>query len=85
MNTRPLLFSTFLLFAIGLSKINAQTVFVTSTGKKYHTKNCDLLKEGKKKSITLAEARKQGYDACKMCKADEIVATDEKKKQVPVK
>lgn len=71
---------TLLVFFIALSifKINAQTVYITETGKKYHAKNCRLAKTGKK-GIPLKEAKKLGYKACKMCKADEIKAIEEKK------
>jgi len=59
---------TFLmLFAFG--KLSAQTVYVTDNGKKYHAKNCDLAKTGKK-GMELAEAKKAGYEACKHCKAE---------------
>lgn len=58
------------------SKLNAQTVYITDTGKKYHAKNCSLAKTGKK-GVELAEAKKQGYEACKNCKA---IAGEEKSK-----
>ena len=53
----------------------AQTVYVTDKGKKYHAKNCDLVKTGKK-GMELAEATKAGYGPCGHCKVD---AADTKK------
>lgn len=58
-------------FAISLMK--AQTVYVTESGKKYHAKNCSVVKTGKK-GMELAEAKKQGYEPCKVCKADDLKA-----------
>ena len=66
-----------LIFSLGLSKLQAQTVYITESGKKYHAKNCTLVKTGKK-GIALKEAIKQGYEPCKMCKADDIKAVEEK-------
>lgn len=76
-----LLFVTFCL----IGKVNAQTVYITENGKKYHAKNCDLAKTGKK-GISLAEAKKGNYDPCKHCKAEaipaeKIVSENEKPKQ----
>lgn len=51
-----------------VGKLKAQTVYVTDNGKKYHMKNCDVAKTGKK-GIELSEAKKKGYEACKVCKA----------------
>ncbi len=42
-------------------------VYVKLKGKKYHKKNCKLVKEGKK-GIKLSEAIKKGYTACAICK-----------------
>lgn len=60
-------------------KVNAQTVYVTDNGKKFHKKNCDLAKTGKK-GIELADAKKQGYEACKACKPDEGIVKPVKEK-----
>lgn len=75
-----------LLLFVGMSfaKLSAQTVYITESGKKYHAKNCSLAKTGKK-GISLKEAIKQGYEACKMCKADEIKAVEEKPVKVKEK
>lgn len=69
----------FTLFLIG-NKLNAQTVYITDSGKKYHMKNCDVAKTGKK-GIELAEAKKKGYEACKVCKADVEVQPADKPKE----
>lgn len=67
------------LFLIG-GKVKAQTVYVTESGKKYHMKNCDVAKTGKK-GIELTEAKKQGYEACKVCKADKEAQPADKPKE----
>jgi hypothetical protein len=61
-----------LIFALCLSslKIKAQTVYISESGKKYHAKNCDIAKTGKK-GIELTEAKRQGFIACKICKIDQ--------------
>lgn len=69
-------FITLCLFSIG--KLNAQTVYITKNGKKYHAKNCDVAKTGKK-GIDLAEAKKQGYEACKVCKPDAVKPKEQPK------
>jgi hypothetical protein len=46
---------TLILFS-GIMNLNAQTVYVTEKGKKYHAKNCDLVKTGKK-GMELAAAK----------------------------
>lgn len=65
-----------LLFITG--KVTAQTVYVTENGKKYHAKNCDLAKTGKK-GITLEEAKKKGFEPCKACKVEEAPKADKPK------
>ncbi len=59
----------------GIMNLNAQTVYVTEKGKKYHAKNCDLVKTGKK-GMELAAAKKGGFGPCGHCK---IEATEDKK------
>lgn len=43
-------------------------VYVTKTGKKYHRETCRHLDQSKRKT-TLAQAKKDGLTACKVCKA----------------
>ncbi len=73
MKTHNLLFISILFLAISFSKLKAQTVYVTESGKKYHSKNCSTAKTGKK-GMELTVAKKNGYEPCKICKADEVVA-----------
>jgi len=84
MKNRFLFISAFvILFAILSQFANAQTVYVTEKGKKYHKKNCSVVSEGKK-GQELAEAKKNGYEPCAVCKPDEgkkQEATDPKKKK----
>ncbi len=56
-------------------KTMAQTVYVTEKGKKYHAKNCDVVKTGKK-GMELAAATKAGFGPCGHCKVE---AADTKK------
>ncbi len=45
----------------------AETVFVTNTGKKYHKDGCKSLKNSKI-AISLNDAKDQGYEPCGICK-----------------
>lgn len=81
MKTKNILAICFItLFLIG-SKLTAQTVYVTETGKKYHAKNCDIVKTGKK-GITLDEAKKKGLEPCKVCKVEAEPKTADKPKTI---
>jgi len=42
-------------------------VYVTATGKKYHTAGCRYLPK-RSRAITLSQAKVQGYSHCKVCK-----------------
>src|SRR2546423_166840 len=55
------------LFAIACNVASAQTVFITKTGKKYHTSDCRYLNESKI-AIELKDAIAKGYEPCKICK-----------------
>ena len=55
---------------ISFGKLTAQTVYITESGKKYHQRNCHVAKTGKK-GIELADAKKQGYNACSVCFNDD--------------
>lgn len=68
-----------LVLILGASRLKGQTVYITDSGKKYHAKNCSVAKTGKK-GINLKDAKKQGYEACKVCKADAIKEENEKPK-----
>lgn len=68
-----------LMVTLCFGKLSAQTVYVTDAGKKYHAKNCSVVKTGKK-GIDLAEAKKQGLEPCKICKAEGVKPTTDKTK-----
>lgn len=57
------LFTTFFLLA---SQLEAQTVFITKTGAKYHKESCRYAKTGW--ASDLAAAKKKGLTACLVCK-----------------
>ncbi|MDF2454389.1 MAG: hypothetical protein K0R51_382 [Cytophagaceae bacterium] len=71
----------FALFYIVLNfSSQAQTVYVTEGGKKYHMKNCSVVSTGKK-GIELSDAKKKGYSACAVCKPDGKKTTAEEPKK----
>jgi hypothetical protein len=72
------LFLILLLF-LTVTSFKAQTVYVTESGKKYHAKNCDVAKTGKK-GLELSEAKKQGYEPCKVCKVTQELKEADKPK-----
>jgi hypothetical protein len=59
------------LFMIGglAVKTNAQTVYASAKGEKYHTADCKL--SGDAVAIDLAAAKKEKKTGCAMCKPDE--------------
>lgn len=59
--------------------VNAQTVYVTEKGKKYHAKNCELAKTGKT-GMELKDAKAKGYGPCAHCKSEASKPEDKKKK-----
>ena len=58
----------FLTFSIALTA-GGDKVYVTEGGKKYHKKNCSIVKTGKTET-TLSEALKKGYTPCNVCYKD---------------
>jgi hypothetical protein len=74
----------FFFFIATICKLEAQTVYITDTGKKYHAKNCSLAKTGKK-GISIQEAIDKGYTPCKVCKADAITPLEQKEKKTDLK
>ena len=61
--------------------IDAQTVYITKTGAKYHTGSCRYLSKSKI-SISLADAQKKGFGACSVCKPPtSVTSTSTKSKQ----
>lgn len=54
------------LFSLLISNVFSQTVYITKTGKKYHSENCRYLSKSSY-SISLTDAKGRGYDACSVC------------------
>ena len=84
MKKQNVLFIITLFMLLCFSKITAQTVYVTDNGKKYHAKNCTVVKTGKK-GMDLAAAKKEGYEPCKVCKSDELKIEADKPKETKTK
>lgn len=78
MTTKKIIATCALILFFIIGKLTAQTVYITEGGKKYHAKNCDLAKTGKK-GITLQEAKKKGLEPCKACKVEETPKGDKPK------
>jgi hypothetical protein len=57
-----------LLFLLSLLcfAVQAQTVYITKTGSKYHQETCQYLSKSKI-SVELAKAKENGYTACSVC------------------
>ncbi len=54
-------------------------VYVKENGKKFHKRNCKLVSG--KKGIKLSEAKKKGYEPCKVCfKTETVYVTENGKK-----
>jgi hypothetical protein len=68
-------------FLFVYSFLNAQTVYIAETGKKFHKKKCSSSQTGKS-GIQLKEAKKRGYSACKVCNPEVV---EEKKKSANTK
>lgn len=52
---------------VSSEKSDGPTVYITNTGAKYHRAGCRHLKKSKI-PISLADAKAQGYEPCKVCK-----------------
>ena len=76
-NFRNLSLTTLLFILFSFTKLNAQTVYITETGKKYHVKNCPEVKPSSKK-MELNVAKKKGYEPCISCGADTLKIKEEK-------
>jgi hypothetical protein len=74
-----LIFAVFMLFSVSAiapaqqpapqqqNQTKEQTVYVTKTGKKYHTATCRYLAKSKI-PISLKDAEAKGYTACSVCR-----------------
>ncbi|MEQ8926078.1 MAG: hypothetical protein RLO81_09720 [Fulvivirga sp.] len=67
-----------LLYSCTRQKADAQTVYITKTGSKYHTESCRYLSHSKY-PISLKDAKIRAIEACKVCKPPTAV-TGEKTK-----
>ena len=81
-NIFVIVLSLFLAFAFQFT--NAQTVYVTESGKKFHKKNCSIVKEGKK-GMEMSEAKKQGLEPCKVCYSSSTSTTSSKQEAIEPK
>ncbi|MBY0427475.1 MAG: hypothetical protein K2Q22_17700 [Cytophagales bacterium] len=70
-NLKRIAASAILVFNISLMAMAAggDKVYVTDGGKKYHKKNCSVVKTGKTET-TLEDAKKKGYTPCNVCYKD---------------
>lgn len=66
---KNLLMSLVLVFGLGLAA-QAQTVYSSSKGEKYHTADCRL--SGEAEAMNIDNAKKAGKKACDVCKPNEL-------------
>jgi len=66
------LFLLTVFFSLFISNVFSQTVYITKTGKKYHSENCRHLSKSSY-SINLADAKAKGFDACSVCNPSSTV------------
>ena len=68
------------LLFIACTASEAQTVYITRTGAKYHAGDCRYL-HSSKIPIALKEARDRGYTACSVCRPGVIDSNDDETAQ----
>lgn len=61
------LFLILFIASISLNADDNRIVYLSQTGVKYHIKTCRTLKK-KPIPVTLKEAKRRGYTACKVCR-----------------
>lgn len=66
---KKLMMTLILTFVLTLA-VQAQTVYSSAKGEKYHTADCRL--SGDAEGITLDKARKAGKKPCDVCKPNEL-------------
>src|SRR5688572_25736075 len=71
-----------LVFFLGISRSDAQAVYKTPSGKKYHLATCRMV-ENVSRKITVQEALALGLDPCKICNPQAGSASSENKKVNP--
>ena len=62
---------------------NGETVYITNTGKKYHSSGCSQLKNSKI-AISIEDAMRRGYQPCKLCRSEGATQTAKNTVQPPV-
>jgi methylphosphotriester-DNA--protein-cysteine methyltransferase len=55
----------------GYAATGTTTVYITTTGEKYHTERCASVRKSKI-AIRLDQAVSRGYEPCKRCKPPEL-------------
>lgn len=78
---KKLLLSSVLFLILFASISSAQTVYITKSGKKYHSSGCSYLRKSSI-PIELKEAKERGYSACSKCgiySSDETESTESTK------
>lgn len=61
-------FVLFLFVFVAFIFATSRTVYVTKSGKKYHTETCRTIRKSKTvRAINLEDAQKRGYKACEVC------------------
>ena len=81
---KTVLFLTLIILGF-VAQMNAQTVYVTSKGEKYHQKDCQYLKGADVKSMSLADAKSKGLVACSVCFGADKAKSDASKVTTNVK
>ncbi len=69
--------SAVLIIIVGVlltASVDAQTVYITKSGTKYHTGTCRYV-QSSKMSISLSDAKAKGYTACSVCKPPSTITS----------
>ena len=64
----PFLFLTLFLSLFLISESYSQTVYITKSGKKYHTEKCRYAKNAN--AVTISEAVNRGLTPCSVCNSE---------------
>jgi len=68
-------FTLLIFLAMAVTMVTAQTVYITKTGAKYHSSGCRYLSKSCI-SISLSNAKSQGYTACSVCRPSSTMTSD---------
>lgn len=74
-----LIFSTFTGTSLAA---NGETVYITNSGKKYHSSGCSKLRNSKI-AISIEDAMRRGYQPCKLCRSEGSTQTAKNTVQPP--